>query len=156
MVLRRMNKNLRARSPVIVYVLLNPLVFCVSSLWRTIAIFPLYSFSFFLLCGLLVHIESKVIHHLLDEEENRLLLTYVCNSMNLVLDAMRALAYTCHYQSPYCDVTATTGHRSIEIKMLWHPHGYSWNTLVHRLFQHVVSGWKATQKKMLLPSQDRM
>lgn len=47
MVLRRMNKNLRARSPVIVYVLLNPLVFCVSSLWRTIAIFPLYSFSFF-------------------------------------------------------------------------------------------------------------
>lgn len=117
--LSRMNKNRQAQSTVIVYVLLKPLVFCVSSLQRTIATFLLYSFSlFFFFCGLLVHIESKVIHHLLDEEENRLLLTYVCNSMNLVLDAMRALAYTCHYQSPYCDVTATTGHRSIEIKML--------------------------------------
>lgn len=45
--------------------------------------------------------------------------------------------------------------------MLWHPHGYSWNTPPHpppspkpplsliwgRLFQHVVSGWKATQKR---------
>lgn len=39
-----------------------------------------------------------------------------------------------------------------KIKMLWHPHGYSWNTLLPgffgvRLFQRVMSGWKATQKK---------
>lgn len=36
-----------------------------------------------------------------------------------------------------------------KIKMLWHPHGYSRNTppVSDRLFQRVVSGWKATQKR---------
>lgn len=38
-----------------------------------------------------------------------------------------------------------------KIKMLWHPHGYSRNTPFRsspdRLFQRVVSGWKATQKR---------
>ena len=45
-----------------------------------------------------------------------------------------------------------------KIKMLWHPHGYSWNTHSRdRLFQHVVSGWKANTKKMWFCStQDRM
>lgn len=58
--LSRMNKNRQAQSTVIVYVLLKPLVFCVSSLQRTIATFLLYSFSlFFFFCGLLVHIESS-------------------------------------------------------------------------------------------------
>lgn len=62
-----------------------------------------------------------------------------------------------HYQSRYCDVTTTTAHCKVkETKMLWHPHGYSWNTLrgstVSTCSEWMESNWK-DQNSSTLPGQ---
>lgn len=71
--------------------------------------------------------------------------TYVCISM---------LFFCNRWSQPF--ITSTIIVMSLlrqateiwKIKMLWHPRGYSWNTPPRvGLFQRVVSGWKATQKR---------
>lgn len=50
-------------------------------------------------------------------------------------------------QSRYCDVTTTTALRGIKKPKCFDTHTDTVETLfVYRLFQHVVSGWKATEK----------
>lgn len=61
------------------------------------------------------------------------------------------------YQSRYCDVTTTTAHRSVTKQNALTPTRIQLkHSLCSRLFQHVVSGWKATQNEIILPSQDRL
>lgn len=60
-------------------------------------------------------------------------------------------------QSRYCDVTTTTALRDIKKPKCFDTHTDTVETLfVYRLFQHVVSGWKATENEIILPSQDRL
>lgn len=80
------------------------------------------------------------------------LLTYALN-----VNTMVSIRYSYHYQSRYCDVTTTTAHHTIKKPKCFGTHTDTVETLlVNRLFQHVVSGWKATENKIILPSQDRL
>lgn len=70
--------------------------------------------------------------------------TYVCVCMLFVIDGIN------HYHLyHYCDVTATTGHWSMENQNALTPTRIQLkhSPVSGRLFQHVVSGWKATQKR---------
>lgn len=79
--------------------------------------------------------------------------TYVCTEC----EYHGVYRYSYHYQSRYCDVTTTTAHCNIKKLKCFGTHTDTVETLfVNRLFQHVVSGWKATENKKILPSQDRL
>lgn len=70
--------------------------------------------------------------------------TYVCVCMLLVIDGINQ-----YHLYHYCDVTATTGHWSMENQNALTPTRIQLkhSPVAGRLFQHVVSGWKATQKR---------
>lgn len=88
---------------------------------------------------------------LLNEGETSLL-TYGLNVITMV-----SITNDYHYQSRYCDVTTTTALCNIKKPKCFGTHTDTVETLfVNRLFQHVVSGWKATENKLILPSQDRL